>query len=68
VTKKVVGVLCFFQSDRFQATDFVSGMPTWGDQPIVAAPAYIGIVVFFLAIIACLLINERLNMYLPVRL
>lgn len=36
-----------------QATDFVSGMPTyWGDQPIVAAPAYIGIVVFFLAILA----------------
>lgn len=36
-----------------QATDFVSGMPTyWGDQPIVAAPAYIGIVVFFLAVMA----------------
>jgi len=36
-----------------QATDFVSGMPTyWGDQPIVAAPAYIGIVVFFLGILA----------------
>jgi hypothetical protein len=31
-----------------QASDFVSGMPTyWGDQPIVAAPAYIGVVVFF---------------------
>jgi hypothetical protein len=36
-----------------QAGDFVSGMPTyWGDQPIVAAPAYIGIVVFFLGILA----------------
>jgi len=36
-----------------QASDFVSGMPTyWGDQPIVAAPAYIGIVVFFLAVLA----------------
>jgi hypothetical protein len=36
-----------------QAKDFVSGMPTyWGDQPIVAAPAYIGIVVFFLGILA----------------
>ncbi|MBA4275528.1 YfhO family protein [Flavobacterium sp.] len=36
-----------------QASDFVSGMPTyWGDQPIVAAPAYIGIVVFFLGILA----------------
>lgn len=42
-----------------QATDFVSGMPTyWGDQPIVAAPAYIGAVVFFLAILA-LFIDKR---------
>jgi hypothetical protein len=42
-----------------QAADFVSGMPTyWGDQPIVAAPAYIGVVVFFLAILA-LFIDER---------
>jgi hypothetical protein len=42
-----------------QAEDFVSGMPTyWGDQPIVAAPAYIGIVVFFLAVLA-LFIDER---------
>ena len=42
-----------------QATDFVSGMPTyWGDQPIVAAPAYIGAVVFFLAILA-LFVDKR---------
>jgi hypothetical protein len=42
-----------------QASDFVSGMPTyWGDQPIVAAPAYIGVVVFFLAVLA-LFIDER---------
>ncbi|AWG23409.1 hypothetical protein FFWV33_18665 [Flavobacterium faecale] len=42
-----------------QAADFVSGMPTyWGDQPIVAAPAYIGVVVFFLAALA-LFIDER---------
>ncbi len=42
-----------------QATDFVSGMPTyWGDQPIVAAPAYIGVVVFVLAIMA-LFIDKR---------
>jgi hypothetical protein len=38
--------------DESQAKDFVSGMPTyWGDQPIVAAPAYIGIVVFFLGVL-----------------
>jgi hypothetical protein len=42
-----------------QAKDFVSGMPTyWGDQPIVAAPAYIGVVVFFLGVLA-LFIDER---------
>ena len=42
-----------------QINDFVSAMPTyWGDQPIVAAPAYIGIVVFFLAIMA-LFIDKR---------
>jgi hypothetical protein len=42
-----------------QAENFVKGMPTyWGDQPIVSAPAYIGAVVFFLAVLA-LFIEER---------
>ena len=42
-----------------QINDFVSGMPTyWGDQPIVAAPAYIGVVVFFLGILA-LFVDKR---------
>jgi hypothetical protein len=42
-----------------QASEFVSGMPTyWGEQPIVAAPAYIGVVVFFLGILA-LFIDKR---------
>ncbi|OWP83808.1 hypothetical protein BWK59_08575 [Flavobacterium davisii] len=42
-----------------QAKEIVKGLPTyWGDQPIVAAPAYIGAIVFFLAILA-LLIDKR---------
>lgn len=37
-----------------QAIEYAKeGMPTyWGDQPIVAAPAYIGVTVFFLALLA----------------
>ena len=35
-----------------QALGFAEQMPTyWGDQPIVAAPAYIGAILFFLAIL-----------------
>ncbi len=45
-----------------QAGDFVSAMPTyWGDQPIVAAPAYIGIVVFFLGIMALFIDKRRIK-------
>ena len=45
-----------------QAKDFVSAMPTyWGDQPIVAAPAYIGSVVFFLCIIALFVVKRRIK-------
>jgi hypothetical protein len=47
-----------------QATDFASGLPTyWGDQPIVAAPAYIGAVVFFLFILA-LFVDKRKIKYI----
>ncbi len=36
-----------------QASQFTSNVPTyWGDQPILEAPAYIGLVVVFLALLA----------------
>jgi hypothetical protein len=45
-----------------QARDFVSSMPTyWGDQPIVAAPAYIGAVVSFLCILALFLDKRKIK-------
>jgi len=38
---------------RSQAQEFVSAVPTyWGDQPILEAPAYIGISIVFLAFLA----------------
>ena len=40
---------------RSQAQSFVTAVPTyWGDQPILEAPAYIGIVLVFLAILGFL--------------
>jgi len=45
-----------------QAKEFVSSMPAyWGDQPIVAAPAYIGAVVFFLCLIAMFLDKRKIK-------
>ena len=45
-----------------QAIDYVKGMPTyWGDQPIVAAPAYVGAVVFFLAFLALFIDNRKIK-------
>lgn len=42
-----------------EAKEFASNVPTyWGDQPIVEAPAYIGAIVFFLAVL-CLFSDTR---------
>ena len=41
-----------------QAKNFVSSVPTyWGSQPILEAPAYIGIVVFFFAVFAMIILK-----------
>ena len=47
---------------RSQAKSFVSNVPTyWGNQPILEAPAYVGITVIFLAFLALLLVKGRLR-------
>lgn len=50
--------------DPSQALQFSQNAPTyWGDQPIVAAPAYIGAIVVFLAVLA-LFIEKRKIKYI----
>jgi len=45
-----------------QAKEIIKGLPTyWGDQPIVEAPAYIGAVVFFLAVLALFCDNRKIK-------
>lgn len=45
-----------------QAREGLQGMPVyWGDQPIVAAPAYIGAVVFFLAVLAFFIDKRKIK-------
>jgi hypothetical protein len=44
------------------ARQFAASLPTyWGDQPIVAAPAYIGAVVFFLCILAVFIDKRKVK-------
>ena len=48
-----------------QAKAFTEAAPTyWGDQPFVGAPAYIGAVVIFLAVLALFLVKGRLKWWL----
>ena len=48
-----------------QASGFVKGVPTyWGDQPILEAPAYIGITVFFLFILSLFMIRGPTKIWL----
>lgn len=48
-----------------EAAEFAKHAPTyWGDQPIVAAPAYIGAVVLFLFVLALFAEKRKLKYYL----
>lgn len=48
-----------------QANDIVSGLPTyWGEQPIVAAPAYIGAIILFFALLGIFLLRGKHKQWL----
>lgn len=50
---------------RAQALEFAGQLPLyWGDQPSVAAPAYIGAVIFFFFVLALFLVSERVKWWL----
>jgi hypothetical protein len=47
---------------RSQAKNFVSNVPTyWGSQPILEAPAYVGVTVIFMAFLALFIVKGRLR-------
>ncbi len=48
-----------------KAIEFSSSMPLyWGDQPIVAAPAYVGAIVFFLFLLGVFLVDGKKKWWL----
>jgi hypothetical protein len=48
-----------------EANEILSQLPAyWGDQPIVAAPAYIGSIIIFLAVLALFLVRGRLKWWI----
>ncbi|HUH45950.1 MAG TPA: hypothetical protein VLZ54_02255, partial [Arenibacter sp.] len=50
---------------RSQALEFSSGLPLyWGDQPSVAAPAYIGAVIFFFFVLGLFLVKGKVKWWL----
>ena len=50
---------------RKQADSFVSSVPTyWGDQPILEAPAYIGVSIFFLFILSLFIVKGPFKWWL----
>ena len=52
-----------------EATQILYQVPMyWGDQPIVAAPAYIGAVIIFLAVLALFLVQGRVKWWITAAL
>lgn len=52
-------------ASRSQALEFVENLPLyWGDQPIVAAPAYVGAVVFFCFLLGAFLLRNNYRWWL----
>ncbi|NKI25079.1 YfhO family protein [Arenibacter sp. 6A1] len=50
---------------RTKALEFASGLPLyWGEQPIVAAPAYIGAIVIFLFVLGLFLVQGKSKWWL----
>ncbi|MBC6999249.1 YfhO family protein [Cytophaga sp. FL35] len=50
---------------RRQALNFSSALPLyWGDQPIVAGPAYIGAIIFFLFVLGLFLVKSKARWWL----
>lgn len=50
---------------RTKALEFTSSLPLyWGEQPIVAAPAYIGAIVFFLFVLGIFLVQGKAKWWL----
>ncbi len=48
-----------------EANEILAQLPAyWGDQPIVAAPAYVGAIIIFLAVLALFLIRGRLKWWI----
>ena len=48
-----------------EANEIASQLPAyWGDQPIVAAPAYIGSIIIFLAVLALFLVHGRIKWWI----
>ena len=48
-----------------QVLDFTRHLPTyWGDQPIVAAPAYVGVLIFFFFVLALFVVKRKAKWWL----